>query len=273
MLAKLTVLPSSTATTYVAEAGLVVPATVASITASLARAALSAKALATAARRLSAVPIPWGSGVRSTSSAALARGERAGLGVVGVRHPVEDHEHRPAPGSSDASRAIASSLRECLIALVAHAGHPRRGLLAVVVALAERLDPARLAVAVRPDRAAAAQARPRLRGRHLHGSGQLDRGADRTPAQVVQRALLPRRVRGRGRPVGPTRGVQRLAARLAEAGPGLHGLAAVGTRAACVRPGLGRRGRHTSVQLRTALASLTSSTRVFRSAASRASAR
>jgi hypothetical protein len=106
------VLPSSTATTYVAEAGLVVPSTVAPATASLARVALSAKTLATAARRLSSVPIPWGSGVRSTSSAAFAPGERAGLGVVGVRDPVEDTSTARPPGFSDPSSAIASSLRE-----------------------------------------------------------------------------------------------------------------------------------------------------------------
>ena len=200
-------------------------------------------------------PSRWGSGVRSTSSAALApASEPAWESSV-----FETPSRRPAPPGrrvlrrQQRHRVLVAGVAD---ALVAHARDPRRGLLAEVVALAERLDPARLAVAVRPDHAAAAQTGAWLRRRQLRRA----RARDRALIGPLPRSSIgrPAPCRGRARPVGasaasaacrtPRRSSSRRP-RARRSGDTCHRRPA----------GLGRRGRHTSVQLRTAFASLTSS--------------
>ncbi len=82
-----------------------------------ARGTLSANTLVTAARRLSAVPMPRGSGVRSTSSAAFAPASEPAWESSVFETPSRTTSTARPPGFSDASSAIASSLRVCRMPL------------------------------------------------------------------------------------------------------------------------------------------------------------
>ena len=89
---------------------------------------------------------------------------RGQAGDVGVRRRWRPRRRPPArpatPASGSAARAVASSLRWCRMPLSQQAATQRRRLLGVVVAFAERLGAAGLAVAVGPDRAATVGAGP-----------------------------------------------------------------------------------------------------------------
>ena len=101
--------------TNVADGGLVEPSGVVSDTALLAAATASAKVFVTTESRLSGVPMPCGSGGRNTSSAAFAPASEAMWESSVLETPSSTTSTARSPGVSEASSAIASSLRECLM--------------------------------------------------------------------------------------------------------------------------------------------------------------
>ncbi len=115
MLANHNVLVSTIAETNVAEGGAVELAGVVSTTAVFAAATASANTLVTADIRPSGVPIPCGSGTRSTPSAAWAPASEAMWESSVLETPSSTISAARTPGVSEAINAIASSLRECLM--------------------------------------------------------------------------------------------------------------------------------------------------------------
>ena len=103
--------PSSTATVNVADAGLGSSGSVTAMIAVFAAAAASVKTLVTAASLLCGVPIPAGSGVRSTSRAARAPAREATSESTRLETPSRTTRTAREPGFSLASSAMASSLR------------------------------------------------------------------------------------------------------------------------------------------------------------------
>ena len=163
MLAWLIRVPSSTATVKVAEAGLGSSGSVTAMIAVFAAAAASVKTLVTAASLLCGVPIPAGSGVRSTSRAARAPGEGSDIGVDQVGDAVEDDQDRARAGLLAGEQRHRVLVAALLRPLVAHAADPGRRGLAEVIALAGRLGAAGQAVEVGPDLSPAVAARPAAR--------------------------------------------------------------------------------------------------------------
>ncbi len=118
-MAQVTRRPSSTAAVKVAEAGFGESGSVTATIAVLAAAAASASTLATAASRLCGVPIPAGSGIRSTSRAARAPARDATSESTEFETPSMTTSTAREPGSAPANSAIASSLR-CLRTALSH---------------------------------------------------------------------------------------------------------------------------------------------------------
>ncbi len=107
--------PSTIVDTKVADGGWTEPSGVAPTTASLAASTASAKTLVTADVLPSGVPMPCGSGARSTPTAALAPASDAMWESSVLETPSSTISTARSPGFSPASNAIASSLRLCLM--------------------------------------------------------------------------------------------------------------------------------------------------------------